>query len=84
MLAAMVRTVTLVIFLHETGRESRLLYRAVRHELDPQTVGRGFDVLRHLVAAVGPQQRGVGAVPVSDLQIVVETVPARLDVKVPE
>ena len=36
------------------------------------------------VPAVAAQQRGVAAVPVSDLQIVVETVPARLDVKVPE
>ena len=45
----------------------------------------GEDGVRRLaeVPAVTAQQRGVAAVPVSDLQIVVETVPARLNVKVP-
>ena len=74
MLTPMVRAVALIIFLHEASRESGLLDRAVRHELDPETVGRGFDVFRHLVAAVGPEQRRVGAVPVSDLEEVVDAI----------
>ena len=74
MLTAMVRAVALIVFLHKTRRESRLLDASVRDELDPETVGRGLDVFRHLVATVGPEQRRVGAVPVSDLQEVVDAV----------
>ena len=74
MLTPMVGAVALIIFLHEASRESGLLDRAVRHELDPETVGRGFDVFWHLVSTVGPQEGRVGAVPVPDLQEVVHTV----------
>ena len=74
MLTAVVRAVTLVVFLHETGGESCLLDRPVRHELDPETVGGGFDVFRHLVTAVSPEQRRAGTVPVSDLQEIVDAV----------
>ena len=55
MLTPVVWAVTLVIFLHKTSREASFLDGAVRDELDPQTVGRGFDVFRHLVTTVGSQ-----------------------------
>ena len=74
MLTAMVRAVALIVFLHKTGRESRLLDASVRHELDPETVGRGLDVFRHLVATVRPQERGVGGVPVPNLEEIVHAV----------
>ena len=74
MLTSMVRAVTLIVFLHKAGREPGLLDRSVRHELYPQTVCRGFDVFRHLVTAVSPEQRRAGTIPVSDLQEIVDAV----------
>ena len=52
----MVRAVTLVILLHETGGEAGLLHRPVRHELDPQAVAGRLDVLGHFVSTEGSDQ----------------------------
>ena len=70
----MVRAVALVILLHKAGREPGLLHRPIRHELDPQAVGGGLDVLRHLVATECSQEGRVGVLPVPDLQEVIDTV----------
>ena len=60
--------------LHKTCGKSSLLDRTIRNKLDPKTVGRGFDVLGHLVSAKCPNERSSNTSAISYLQKVVNTV----------
>lgn len=72
---------TLVVLLHNGGRETTLLHRSVRNKLNQHVIGRGDDIAGWFVAAMHFNNSGVHRDSISDFHVVVNATVVILHVK---